>query len=99
MPFLGLRPSVMGVNECECVWIGGLKERLKPDAEFIDALRKFINKKVEGLKYVSVGVDGHGAAVFSSEEYASAAVKALHCKQFKGRTLKADIWVNRHAHA
>merc|ERR1719356_2150438 len=76
------------------VWIGGLKEReTRKDAELNKKLQAWINKQVEGCKFVDIGPKGSGGAIFGDEDEASAAIAALNGKKFQGRTLEFDVYV------
>merc|ERR1712107_564230 len=74
------------------VWIGGLKEQEHRDKDLNKALQEFINKKVEGCKFVDIARKGTGAAVFGSEDEATAAISALNGVKFKGQKLEFDVW-------
>eukprot|EP00928_Gymnodinium_smaydae_P007968 TRINITY_DN1285_c0_g1_i1.p1 TRINITY_DN1285_c0_g1~~TRINITY_DN1285_c0_g1_i1.p1 ORF type:complete len:150 (-),score=49.80 TRINITY_DN1285_c0_g1_i1:146-595(-) len=78
----------------KCVWIGGLKEReTRKDADLNKALQGFINKHVEGCKFVDIGRNGSGGAIFGTAEEASAALSKLNGKKFQGCTLQLDVYV------
>merc|ERR1719453_898126 len=74
------------------VWIGGLKERETKDKDLNKQLQDFINKKVEGCKFVDIGRKGSASAIFGSEEEASAAISTLNGVKFKGQVLEFDVW-------
>merc|ERR1711953_329887 len=76
------------------VWIGGLKEReTRKDSELNKKLQAWINKQVEGCKFVDIGPKGSGGAIFGEEDEASAAIATLNGKKFQGRTLEFDVYV------
>merc|ERR1719223_126753 len=82
------------VKSCQdrVVWIGGFAEKESKDKEFNKQLHEFINKKVEGCKFVTVGTKGQGSAVFGSDEEASNAIASLNGVRFKGKVLEFDVW-------
>merc|ERR1711907_661418 len=88
------RSSIVGgnVKKGKVVWIGGLKERETKDRDLNKQLQEFINKKVEGCKFVDISRKGSGAAVFGSEDEASSAISALNGIKFKGQLLEFDVW-------
>merc|ERR1712113_795772 len=76
------------------VWIGGLKERdTRKDVELNKKLKDWINKQVEGCKFVDIGPKGSGGAIFGEEDEASAAIVTLNGKKFQGKTLEFDVYV------
>merc|ERR1712100_167448 len=74
------------------VWIGGFKERETKDKDLNKQLQEFINKKVEGCKFVDIGRKGSASAIFGSEEEASNAISTLNGVKFKGQVLEFDVW-------
>merc|ERR1719456_1845830 len=65
------------------VWIGGFKERETKDKDLNKQLQEFINKKVEGCKFVDIGRKGNGTAIFGSDDEASNAISTLNGTKFK----------------
>merc|ERR1712139_387534 len=74
------------------VWIGGFKEMETRDKELNKKLQEFINKKVEGCKFVDIGRKGSGSAIFGTDDEASNAINTLNGTKFKGQTLEFDVW-------
>merc|ERR1719453_1693696 len=74
------------------VWIGGFKERETKDKDLNKQLQEFINKKVEGCKFVDIGRKGSASAIFGTEEEASNAISTLNGVKFKGQVLEFDVW-------
>merc|ERR1719446_630903 len=74
------------------VWIGGFKEKETKDKELNKQLQEFINKKVEGCKFVDIGRKGSGSAIFGSSDEASNAISTLSGVNFKGQVLEFDVW-------
>merc|ERR1719408_18167 len=77
----------------KCVWIGGLKETGSKDKELNKKLQAFINKKVEGCKFVDIGPRGSGGAIFGTEEEAANCISELNGQKFMGKTLELDVYV------
>merc|ERR1719337_437787 len=74
------------------VWIGGFKERETKDKDLNKQLQEFINKKVEGCKFVDIRRKGTGTAIFGSADEASNAISTLSGTKWKGQTLEFDVW-------
>merc|ERR550514_675663 len=79
-------------NKDRVVWIGGFKERETKDKDLNKQLQEFINKKVEGCKFVDIGRKGSASAIFGSGDEASNAISTLNGVKFKGQVLEFDVW-------
>merc|ERR1740117_1735029 len=75
--------SMVKNHKDRVVWIGGLAEMETKDKDFNKQLQEFINKKVEGCKFVDIGAKGSGAGIFGSDEEASNAIATLNGTKFK----------------
>lgn len=73
------------------VWVGGLPAQEAADKELNDRLVEHF-KQAGNCKAVSIGLKGQGAAGFTSEEEAAAAVAMLNGSEFEGHVLEVDEW-------
>merc|ERR1712232_956447 len=76
-----------------CVWIGGLKGK-KMDKEMNKKLKAHIEENGgEGVKFVDIGPNGSGGAIFGTAEEATNAISILNGTTFEGKELEFDVYV------
>merc|ERR1711866_24177 len=75
-------------------WIGGLDKAIGKEGN------KKLKAHVESLtgsspKFVNIGPNGQGGAIFGSADEAQSAISAMSGSSFMGKTLEFDAWTKK----